>query len=272
MEKATSRPERRFKLLLFDLDDTLLRSDKTISPRNLEVLRSIQSAGLAKIGISTSRSEKNAAPFIEQLRPDVLITSAGAYVRAGERIIFSAPFTPGEIGSIIKNAREIAGPSVYMDADAPAAHYRNYPRHEFEVQTGFEDWTETDFSIPPENALMMCVKLPDASHADRLRAALPFADVVRFVGSSWYKVTKKGVTKAHGIEKLLTALCLSPGETAAFGDDLADVEMLELSGLGVAMANAVPEVKAAADTVIGDNNTDAIANLLEKLFHQDANT
>ncbi len=79
----------KFKLLLFDLDDTLLRSDKTISPRNLEALHRIRWANAVKIGVSTSRSEKNAEVFINRIHPDVRITSAGAHVRVGERTIFS---------------------------------------------------------------------------------------------------------------------------------------------------------------------------------------
>ncbi len=257
----------KFKLLLFDLDDTLLRSDKTISPRNLDALRRIRRAGIAGIGVSTSRSEVNAEVFTKELRPDVLITSAGAHVRAGERVIFTSPFTSEETGSIIEKVRCIAGPDALMDADTPAAHYRNYPVTEHAFAAGFEDCVETDFSELPENSLMVCVKLDSDAQADALRRSLPFADVVKFVNSRWHKITKKGVTKAVGIEMLCRALRLSPKNIVAFGDDLADVEMLELAGLGVAMGNAVPEVRRAADTVIGPNDTDAIADFLDGLFH-----
>ena len=67
------------RLLLFDLDGTLLRSDKTISIRTLEVLQKYRNAGIL-IGVSTSRSELNALSFVEELRPDVLIASGGALV------------------------------------------------------------------------------------------------------------------------------------------------------------------------------------------------
>lgn len=256
----------KYKLLLFDLDDTLLRSDKTISTRNLEKLRDIRRAGNMRIGISTSRSEKNAEVFTGELRPDVLITSAGAHVRVGERVIFSAPFTAEEAEEIIRAARDTAGPEVLMDSDTPDTHYRNYPVTEHKFSTGFEECVETDFSNPPPEPLMFCVKLYDAAGAKELRRALPFADVVRFVNSDWYKLTKKGITKASGLKALCGELLLSPKNIIAFGDDLADVEMLRAVGLGVAMGNAVPEAKNAADTVIGDNDSDAIADLLTELF------
>ena len=52
----------------------------------------------------------------------------------------------------------------------------------------------------------------------------------------------------------------------AFGDDLADMGMLKMCGIGVAMGNAVDEVKAMADIVIGTNDEDGIADFLEERF------
>ena len=52
----------------------------------------------------------------------------------------------------------------------------------------------------------------------------------------------------------------------AIGDASNDVPMLEAAGLGVAMANSMGQALAAADRTIGDNNSDAIADLLEELF------
>ena len=55
------------RLLLFDLDGTLLRSDKTIYIRTLEVLQKYRNAGIL-IGVSTSRSELNALSFVEEIK------------------------------------------------------------------------------------------------------------------------------------------------------------------------------------------------------------
>ena len=59
---------------------------------------------------------------------------------------------------------------------------------------------------------------------------------------------------------------LSLAETAAFGDDLPDIRMLTMCGCGVAMGNALPEVKDAADIVIGGNDEEGIAEYLETVF------
>ena len=66
-------------LLLFDLDGTLLRSDKRITERTLQALGRCREKGMM-IGVSTSRGEKIAVSFIEELRPDILIASGGAVI------------------------------------------------------------------------------------------------------------------------------------------------------------------------------------------------
>ncbi len=74
-----------YKLLLFDLDGTLLRSDKTISAHTLDALRECRRKGML-IGISTSRSGQNVLPFLKEIQPDLLITSGGALAGIPERI------------------------------------------------------------------------------------------------------------------------------------------------------------------------------------------
>ncbi|MCM1221688.1 MAG: HAD family hydrolase, partial [Lachnospiraceae bacterium] len=68
-------------ILFFDLDGTLLRDDKTLSRYTLEVVSKCKEKGLL-IGISTSRGELNCLKFLGELKPDILISSGGALVRA----------------------------------------------------------------------------------------------------------------------------------------------------------------------------------------------
>ena len=83
------------KLLLFDLDGTLLRSDKTISPKTRLALKKCKEKGYL-IGISTSRSVDNCMAFLPQVIPDILIASGGAVIRYREENIFTAEFTKEE--------------------------------------------------------------------------------------------------------------------------------------------------------------------------------
>ena len=117
------------------------------------------------------------------------------------------------------------------------------------------------FCLP---SLKICFETDEPALAERIRAALPHCDLIRFSDGNWYKLTPSGVTKETAIMRLCDHLGITPENIAAFGDDYADIGMLQLCGLGIAMGNAIPEVKAIADVVTGGNDTDGIALWLEE--------
>ena len=96
----------KYKLLLFDLDGTLLRSDKSISEHTLSVLRKCKEKGLM-LGVSTSRSEQNSMDFLSELLPDILISSGGAVVKQKGEYIYTAEFSAEETKQMIRTAREM---------------------------------------------------------------------------------------------------------------------------------------------------------------------
>ena len=121
----------------------------------------------------------------------------------------------------------------------------------------------TDFRDFYQPSLKMCVEIFDIRKAEILKTALSEYDCVRFSDGYWYKFTKAGVTKENAINMVCSACNIGLEDIIAFGDDFADIGMLKLCGVGVAMGNAINEVKESADIVIGTNNEDGIAEYLE---------
>ena len=95
------------RLLLFDLDGTLLCSDKTISKRTLKALQECRKKGILT-GVSTSRGEQNVLSFLDELKPDILITSGVALVKYNGRCIYKAMFSKEETRNVIQAAKEKA--------------------------------------------------------------------------------------------------------------------------------------------------------------------
>ena len=85
-------------------------------------------------------------------------------------------------------------------------------------------------------------------------------------GREFIDVNKRGVTKATGLKALGKYLGVSPDHMIAFGDGHNDLEMLKAVGHGVAMANAAPEVLAAADARTGRNNESGVLSYLERVL------
>ena len=140
------------RLLLFDLDGTLLRSDKTISIRTLEVLQKYRNAGIL-IGVSTSRSELNALSFVEELRPDVLIASGGALVKYHDEYIYRAEFSAEETRRMIAEAREVCGNDCEITIDTIDAHYWNYKIDPKKQDKSWGDSVYTDFADFQESSI-----------------------------------------------------------------------------------------------------------------------
>lgn len=249
-------------LLLFDLDGTLLRSDKTISARTLKALQQCREKGIL-IGISTSRAVHNCMTFLPELIPDVFIASGGAVVRYHGDYIYTAEFMVEETQSMIQAAREICGADCEITIDSLDAHYWNYKVDPNKADATWGETIYTDFADFSEKALKFCVEIFDDAVAEKLAVRLSDCDCIRFSGGAWYKFTKSGVTKENAIRTVCKACGMTTANITAFGDDWADMGMLKLCGTGIAMGNAIEAVKDAADIVIGSNDEDGIAKWLE---------
>ena len=253
------------KLLLFDLDGTLLRTDKSVSANTLAALSKCREHGCV-VGVSTSRSEQNCLSILRQFTPDVLITSGGALVKKGNEHLYKAVFSPQRTNAIIAEARRICGPDCEITVDTLEKHFWNYKIDPKALDQSWGDSVWTDYSDFHEEALKICVEIMADQQAETLREALSDCDCIRFSDGRWYKFTRKGVTKENAIHIACDACQIGLSDVIVFGDDYADIEMLKMAGIGIAMGNAIPEVKEIADLVIGANDDDGIAAYLNQLF------
>ena len=249
------------RLILMDLDETLLRSDKTISEYSAGVLKRCQEAGVL-VGFCTARGEYNCQTFIQQIGPDCVVSSGGALVRYRGQTVYSSTMTADEASALLTTAQRLA-PGCLISADGVDNHYRNVRLPEHVVRS----WGEihfTDFVDFHEPVYRICIHLPDPSLARQIAGAVEDCDTLPFSGDSWYKFSKSGGTKENGARQLGLALGIPPSDMIAFGDDFSDAGMLRLCGTGVAMGNAIESVKQAADAVTDTNDRDGVARFLEQ--------
>lgn len=251
------------KLIFLDLDGTLLHSDKTISDYSCKILRKCQEQGHL-IVFCTARGETNVLTYIDQVRPDAVITSGGAMVRLHGDIVYQCAFTAGEARAILQAAREFAGEDCLITLDAPDAHYANFidPAREDSFQWGVVNQTSfLDWDGP---ALKICVELANDRPAKQIAASVKGCDCIRFSDGQWYKFTLEKATKEAAIAFLAAHLSVDTADMLAFGDDFSDIGMLQMCGCGVAVANAIPEVKRVAKAFADTNDCDGVAKYLEE--------
>lgn len=198
------------------------------------------------------------------MKPDILISSGGALVRVNKKIIYSSSFSVIETKDFIKSVRKICGMDCEITVDTLDAHYWNYKTNPKEQDKSWGDSVYTDFMDFNHEALKICVEIPNPNLAQKLCEHFSELDSQRFSDGDWYKFTKSGITKEKAILTVCEACHVTLSEIIAFGDDYADIGMLKMCGTGVAMGNAIQEVKDVADDITFSNEEDGVAVYLEK--------
>ena len=263
-------------LLCTDLDGTLLGKDGRVSPENLRAIELFKKEG-GFFTFITGRVPCIARNFYEEAHPNLPIgalNGASIYDYAEEKTLWSCPLPPEAITLLGETAEKVPTLAFQMVAfervhicreNAWMAGYRKSKN----VTTPTEDYrTVTD----PLGKIMFVEEDEErmAALIDFLTAH-PLAQHVRLVRSerALFEVLPRGITKATALHNLCRMFSLDPARTVAVGDYDNDIEMLKEAGLGIAVANASPAAKAAADTVTVAHTEHAIARIVEGLFSKD---
>ncbi|HPF56766.1 MAG TPA: HAD hydrolase family protein, partial [Clostridiales bacterium] len=97
-----------------------------------------------------------------------------------------------------------------------------------------------------------------------IAAKYPNCSYVSYIGELWGKFAHFEAEKMTALEAVLPRLGIIAAQVAAFGDDMVDLELIKRCGVGVAVENAIPEIKEAADEITGSNDENGVADWIEK--------
>ncbi|HCP47593.1 MAG TPA: hypothetical protein DIU15_16245 [Deltaproteobacteria bacterium] len=258
-------------LLLFDLDATLLGPDRTVSPANAEALSAAMVAGIG-VGFATGRVRRSVEPWIEQLRPNApLILLNGGMVwepRAG-RVLDEHRLPPADARAALEVIGDLGVHANLYLGEQVAIAVSSATSRRSEVKDGVPHSEVGDLlghlnERSDEPFKILCIDESGGIErlADRLRPVLKEGSVLVRSEPTYLEVLPPGVSKGAALPVVSRHLGVPPSDVVAFGDGLNDLELLQASGLGVAMGNAHPRVRDCADVVIGANDSDAIATFL----------
>ena len=248
------------KAIFMDLDDTLLRSDKTISDYTMQILQKCREKGIL-IGFCTARGESCTQYFLDMAHPDIWITSGGSLAKYRGEIFYENPLSVEETQLLLDCGRTMPGGPYVMGVDTKKGYYRN---DEGKVSPDWGEVFRTDFVDFRQEAMRFLIVSADEQIVADLTQKVENCNYLNFLNSNWYRISKNGATKENAIAKAGEFLGIKPEEMIAFGDDYGDMGMLKFCGIGCAMANHVPGVEKAADVVIGSHNEDGVAHFLEE--------
>ncbi len=253
-------------VIFLDLDGTLLRSDKTISQKTINALLDMRKRG-ALIAFSSARSQEAMTEYIAAIKPDIVISNGGALAlaaKAGDKAICSYMLSADDVRHIIKRCFSVSGGKCEITIQTENAHYWNYKEKPDGAYSGS---VFNDFSDFAEPAYKVTAEVENESDALAIAKEITGCSVSGFRGEIWRRFAVEKATKLNAVKMACKALGIAQNEAMAFGDDENDLETLKFCGVGVAMKNALPDVKAAADYITEySNDEDGIAEFLRKYF------
>jgi Cof subfamily protein (haloacid dehalogenase superfamily) len=269
-----------YRAIATDLDGTLLRTDKSVSSRTRDAVLAAEDAGMLVI-IATGRPPRWIAPVVDALGDRGLVVcanGASVYDPARHELVQRTDLDPEVAHSIVDD----------LGARFPDALFGVEQGFEFAVDEAIEQrradlalmesWRLPGIRIGPIRSFLdrpvtkLIVRFPDDSApglADTVAAVVgDRALVTHSTRETFLELSHPDVHKAATVERLLVDAGVAPGEVVAFGDMPNDRELIEWAGLGVAVANADPRLKAVADEVTASNDDDGVAMVIERILSQ----
>lgn len=264
-----------YRIIALDLDGTLTNHDKVVTPRTRQALLKAQDQG-GIIVLASGRPTYGIVPVAECLELDkrggyILSYNGGNIVNAqtGEKLF--SQFLPDDVIPILyQYAKEhrhallgyVGNEIITEMPDDP------YVKEESRINKMNIRQVDdlTDALEPHPTKLLMTGEPSDMIKAENELAEILEGKMDIFRSAPFFlELVPKGIDKAQSLLRLLGKINLTPADLMAFGDGYNDLSMLKLAGMGVAMANAAPEVRAEADCVTLSNEEDGIAVALKLL-------
>ena len=248
------------KMILTDLDHTLLRSDGSVSEYTKQILKKCQDCGILVV-IATARYWIGAERYIEEIQPDYEITTDGTLIHQRGKQIYSCTIDLKDANQIIQDLLE-QNPKTEITVAAGRQVFWN--RLHISESERLHKAVFNDYSKPLSCQInKIAAELPDSETAAEI-ANKNHCRLQGYRGENMYAFMPENSGKTQAIRELAKLLDISLNDIVSFGDDINDMEMLKICGTGVAVSNALKDVKEIADCVTLSNDEDGVADWIEK--------
>ncbi len=274
------------KVIIMDVDGTLTNNEKVIPAKTKEVLLKAQKAG-AILVLASGRPTSGLMDFAKELEMEknhgLLVSFNGSKVVDCEtnEVLFNETMTIEQGQTVLEHMKKfevipMIDKDNYMYVTDVFNNEIDYNGNslnivKYESRGGKFKLSEVDdlaaFADYPLNKILTAGS-DDYLQKHYKEMMEPFKDTLNcvFTAPFYFEFTAKGIDKAKALDTVLIPRGYKKEEMIAFGDGHNDATMVEYAGIGVAMANAVDDLKAVADEVTRSNDEDGIAYTLSKYF------
>ncbi len=270
---------RKADLIAIDMDGTLLRSDNTLSNRNIEAVHAFHEAG-GKVFLISGRPDGMTLPYVAELDDvDLYASFNGAYFgdRRG-KALWSRPIEEKTLRSVYAFLSERKYSFSFLGKDGLHSNWGSFAVFGKQAQLCVdlarkhglpEIWIrpfEEDFLSHLPVIYKIVIFKKDTEEDEELHASLVSGGELTVTSSRpfMFDVSQKGVGKGDTLLRCQKILGIPKERTAVLGDYYNDLVMFPCAGIRIAMGNAPEDVKKAADHVVSSNEEDGVAEAIER--------
>lgn len=263
------------RLIVSDLDGTLLRDDHTLSEYTKAVIHRVSEQGVDFM-LATGRIFGGARQYAKELKLNTPILACnGALIKeAAGKLLYGKPMTDETLGKVF---RLLTDQNYYFHCYGEESFYTKKFGNSLSAFYSFNNNLPEDERFPMVEIEPMELLGKDTIYkvlarckGEEERKAL-YRDLTEISGTSvtvsWHNtfdICADEVSKASAIQRYADKYGIRQSEILCFGDNYNDMDMLQYAGVGVAVENGVKELKEAADYVTASNNEDGVAKAIEK--------
>ncbi|MBM3263949.1 MAG: HAD family phosphatase [candidate division Zixibacteria bacterium] len=275
------------RLLALDIDGTLITDDRRITPRTVSAIHAVMRQGV-HVTLCTGRSISTSAPIVAHLPLNApLVLNGGALIHQTHppRALYLRNLNKTMALKAVDRLRSLGcHPVVYSPLPESRHFYYDHPNPENRAFREYiarnpgraQQVSDVAEAVYGDTALVAISDL-----APRIRALAPVVQNLLPETTVTLEIspidraychltlTPTGVSKGGALRELALLLGVGLSDVVAIGDNLNDLDMLKVAGLGVAMGNATPETKAHAGYTTDSNNEDGVAKFIERFILKD---
>ena len=271
-----------YKIIVCDLDETLISRDRTISPENVKAIKAATKAGV-KFVPATGRGYNSVHNTLQELGLDqqpgqyTISYNGGAITEnKDEKLLYFQGITFEEAEAIYQRGLQYDHICIHIYTP-DQVWVRNFYPEEIEYLASRQPCTEIfndDIEFLRGKEIVKAIYMnTDYDYLKRIEGEI--ADLtgnmdVSYSSNRYMEINRKGVSKGSGLQRLCDILHVDIKDTIAIGDNFNDLSMIKAAGLGVGVANTIEQMKKECD-VITENDCDhsAVAEVINQfIFNQ----
>ncbi|MFV8371311.1 Cof-type HAD-IIB family hydrolase [Flavobacterium sp. LB2P6] len=262
----------KYKMLVLDMDDTLLTDDHIISDENKAMLFKAQELGVYVI-LASGRPTPAMTAYAKELQLDnsYMISYNGAVITdlKEDKVIFEQTLTQEQIHELydysLKSKTHII---TYVDGKIVSETDSEYIEIEKNI-TGLKHNKVLSFKEEVQSSAVKCILLEEPSYLKEvekdLKATMPHLSV-SMSKPFFLEVAQNGIDKGASIKFLAEKLNIHQSEIIAVGNAGNDLTMIEYAGLGVWVDNVDPELRDKGDVIVASNNDHGVAEVVRRFI------